>query len=69
MQKTNWKRRALEMREEALNRAEELKTSKDPRSCGIALMLIGKAKLAEDLLREYGVDVEKEDRPKIKLAS
>lgn len=69
MKRLNWKKRALEMRVLALAQAEELKKSEDPRSTGIALMLIGKAKLVDELLAEYGVDTEEEDKPKIILVS
>lgn len=61
--------RALEMRALAIAQAEELKTSKNPRSAGMALVFIGKAKGLEELLNEYGIDAEEESKPKIVLAS
>lgn len=58
--KTNWKSRAAEIYHISLAEAEGLKESGDKSQAPLAFMKIGAAKAIQDLLIEYGVDVEQE---------
>jgi len=69
--KTNWKSRAAEMYHISMAEAEGLKESGDKSQAPLAFMKIGAAKALQDLLIEYGVDVEqsKKEESKIVLLS
>ena len=66
--KQNWKTKASEQYHTAIAMAEAMKGSKDKRSAGIALVHVGRAMALQELLSEYGVDVEEDTKPKIILA-
>jgi hypothetical protein len=67
--KINWKSRAAEVYHISLAEAEGLKESGDGDKAPLAFMKIGAAMALQDLLLEYGVDVEQEKKSKIVLLS
>jgi hypothetical protein len=67
--KINWKARAAEIYHISLAEAEALKDSKDNNKAPKAFAKIGAAMALQDLLLEYGVDVEQEKKSKIVLLS
>lgn len=67
--KTSWKSRAAEIYHISISEAESLKESGEPKDAPLAFMKIGAAMALQDLLLEYGVDVEQENKSKIVLLS
>lgn len=65
--KQNWKTKAAEQYHTAIATAEAMKESEDKRAAGIALVHVGRAMALQELLAEYGVDVEEDTKPKIIL--
>lgn len=60
--KTNWKARAAEIFHISLAEAEAIKTSDNKGQAPLAFMKIGAAKAIQDLLAEYGVEIEPEEK-------
>ena len=65
--KINWKSKAAEMYHISIAQTKALKESGSPKDAPYAFMNLGAAQAMQDLLIEYGVDVE-EEKPKIILA-
>lgn len=65
--KTNWKAKAAEMYHISIAQAQSLQESGNAKDAPFAFMNLGAAQAIQDLLIEYGVDVE-EETPKIILA-
>jgi len=68
-QKLNWKAKALSQYKTAIALAEAMEASEDRRENGKGLVQIGRAMALQELLSEYGVDVdtEQDSTPKIIL--
>lgn len=66
----NWKAMMLKIRTRAMAEVEEInkKTGPGKDVVGQVLILLGKVQLADEMLAEYGVEVE-DDTPKIILSS
>ena len=65
--KTNWKAKAAEMYHISIAQAKSLQESGNAKDAPYAFMNLGAAQAMQDLLIEYGVDVE-EEKPRIILA-
>ena len=56
--KTNWKARAAEMFHISMAEAQAIKDSGDKKQAPLAFMKIGAANAMQDILAEYGIEVE-----------
>ncbi len=63
----NWKTQALKKYKESQAKAIELNGSEDSRSSAMGLVQIGSAMVLQELLAEYGVDVESEKSNVVKI--